>query len=173
MTIKQRWEAARERNATVVGERADRLMADTHYDWLRTRRARLTLVAGYVICLVLIAACYLALGSIAGILAVLLAIGVWVLLRLSVRTIADLPDDYLDERQAAMRNAAYVEAYQWLGGSVGTLASLGLVAFIVLGQDPDTWSLSITWDGAMAIFWVVLGLVLALPSLVLATRPRV
>lgn len=173
MTIKQRWTAARERNAAAVGERADRLMADTHYDWLRTRRARLALVAGYIACLVLIAVCYLALGSIAGILAVLLALGVWVLVRLSVRTIADLPEDYLDERQAALRNAAYVEAYQWLGGFVGILASAALVAFIVLGKDPDTWSVSITWDAAMAIFWVVLGLVLALPSLVLATHPRV
>jgi hypothetical protein len=90
-----------------------------------------------------------------------------------VRTIADLPEDYLDERQAALRNAAYVEAYQWLGGLVGLLASAGLLAFIVLGQDPDTWSLSITWDAAMAIFWVVLGLVLALPSMVLALRARV
>jgi hypothetical protein len=66
-----------------------------------------------------------------------------------------------------------VEAYRWLGGLVGLLASGALVSFIVLGQDPDTWTLSITWNAAMAIFWVVLGLVLALPSLVLALHPRV
>ena len=173
MTLKERWSAAKERNAAAVGERADRLMADTHYDWLRTRRARVALVVGYVLALAVVALCYLALGSVAGILAVVLAICVWVLLRLSVRTIADLPEQYLDERQAALRNEVYVEAYQWLGGIVGLLASAALVAFIVLGQDPDTWSISITWDAAMALFWVVLGLVLALPSLVLALRPRI
>jgi hypothetical protein len=123
--------------------------------------------------LALVAVCYLALGSFAGILAVLLAIGVWVLLRLSVRTIADLPEDYLDERQAALHNEVYVEAYQWLGGLVGLLASAAIIAFIMLGKDPDTWSVSITWNAAMAVFWVVLGLVLALPSLILALRPRI
>jgi hypothetical protein len=173
MNLKERWQASKERNAAAVEERADRLMADTHYDWLRTRQARVALVVAYAASLVLVAAAYLAVGSIAGILAVLLVIVVWVLLRLSVRTIADLPEDYLDERQAALRNAAYVEAYQWLGGLVGLLASAGLLAFIVLGEDPDTWSLSITWDAAMAIFWVVLGLVLALPSMVLALRARI
>jgi ABC-type transport system involved in cytochrome bd biosynthesis fused ATPase/permease subunit len=173
MNLKERWNASKERNAAAVGDRANRLMADTHYDWLRTRRARVALVVGYVACLGLVTVCYLAIGSIAGIVAVLLAICVWVLLRLSVRTIADLPEEYLDERQAALRNAAYVEAYQWLGGLMGLLASGALVAFIVLGQDPDTWSVGITWNAAMAIFWVVLGMVLALPSLVLALRSRI
>jgi hypothetical protein len=173
MNLKEWWQAGKERNAAAVGQRADRLMADTHYDGLRTRPARVALVVGYGASLVLVAVSYLALGSIAGILAVLLAIGVWVLLRLSVRTIVDLPEDYLDERQAALRNEVYVEAYQWLGGLVGLLASAALVAFIVLGRDPDTWSISITWNAAMAIFWVVLGLVLALPSLFLALRPRI
>jgi hypothetical protein len=173
MTFKGRWNAVKERNAASVGVRTERLMADTYYDRLRTREARIALVVGYLASLGLVAVCYLVLGSIAGILAVLVATAVWVLLRLSVRTIADLPEDYLDERQAALRNAAYVVAYQWLGGFVGLLASAALVAFVVLGQDPDTWSVSITWNAAMAIFWVVLGLVLALPSLVLALHPRV
>ena len=173
MTLKERWNTSKARNAEAVEKRAERLMADTHYDRLRTRPARIALVVGFVASLILVAVCYLALGTIAGILAVVLAIGVWVLLRLSVRTIADLPDEYLDERQAAIRNASYVQAYQWLGGLVGLLASGALLAFIVLGQDPDTWSVSITWNAAMAIFWVVLGLVLALPSMVLALNPRI
>lgn len=173
MNLKERWNASKERNAEAVAKRADVLMADTRYDRLRTRKARIGLVVAFVASLLLVAACYLVLGSIAGILAVVVAIGVWVLLRLSVRTIADLPDEYLDERQEALRNAAYVQAYQWLGSIVGVLASCALLAFIVLGQDPDTWSVSITWNGAMALFWVVLGLVLALPSLVLALNSRV
>lgn len=173
MTLKERWLASKERNATAVADRVDRVMADTHYDRLRTRGARIALVVGYVACLVLVAVCYLAVGSIAGLVAVVLALIVWALLRVSVRAIADLPEDYLDERQAALRNEAYFEAYRWLGGCMGILASGALLAFIVLGQDPDTWSVSITWNAAMAIFWIVMGLVLALPSLVLALHRRV
>lgn len=173
MTIKERWTASRQRNADAVATQADRIMANTRYDRLRTRGARIALVVGYLTCLALTAVSYLVIGSLAGLLAVLLAAVVWALLRVSVRTIADLPEDYLDERQAALRNAAYVEAYRWLGGFVGLLGSAALIAFIVLGQDPDTWSVSITWNAAMALFWVCLGLVLALPSLVLALHPRV
>ena len=158
MTIKERWTASRQRNADAVATQADRIMANTRYDRLRTRGARIALVVGYLTCLALTAVSYLVIGSLAGV---------------SVRTIADLPEDYLDERQAALRNAAYVEAYRWLGGFVGLLGSAALIAFIVLGQDPDTWSVSITWNAAMALFWVCLGLVLALPSLVLALHPRV
>ncbi|MDI1289428.1 MAG: hypothetical protein PSX37_05690 [bacterium] len=39
-----------------------------------------------------------------------------------------------------------------------------LVAFVVLGQDPGTWSVAMTWNAVIAAFRVVL----ALPSLVLA-----
>ena len=54
MTLKDLWAASKERNAAAVAANADKLMADTAYDRFRTRRARLTLVAGYLALLVLI-----------------------------------------------------------------------------------------------------------------------
>jgi hypothetical protein len=37
MTTKERWTASRQRNAEAVATQADRIMADTRYDRLRTR----------------------------------------------------------------------------------------------------------------------------------------
>ena len=50
-----------------------------------------------------------------------------------MRTIADLPDEYLDERQLAVRNASYVESYRYLGTAVALAATVGLIAFVVQG----------------------------------------
>ncbi|MFN5700431.1 MAG: hypothetical protein ACK47V_07355, partial [Betaproteobacteria bacterium] len=36
-------------------------------------------------------------------------------LRKAVRHVSDAPDELIDERQIAVRNAAYVGAYRWLG----------------------------------------------------------
>ena len=148
-------------------------MADTAYDRYRTRRARLLLVAGYLALLVLIPVAYLGVGQFAGLVVVMLTAGVWSLLRVSVRTIADLPDDYLDERQLAVRNASYVESYRYLGSAVALSATVGLIAFVVNGSDLDTWEITITWGMSMSVFWVFLGLALGLPSMVLALNDRV
>lgn len=173
MNLKEWWFESKERNAAAVEQRADRLMADTGYDWLRTRRWRTALVAAYAVSLVVVAVCFVALGDLAGLLALVAAGCLWGLLRLSVRTIADLPEDYLDERQAAVRNGSYVESYRWLAAFVGVLASAGLLAFIFLGQDPQVWHLRLSWGAVMAIFWVSLGLILALPSMIIALRARI
>ena len=173
MSLKDRWTASQERNAAAGAASAEKLMLDTRYDRLRTRRARLLLVGGYLGLLVLIPVAHLRLGQLAGLLVVLLTASLWALLRVSVRTIADLPDDYLDERQLAVRNASYVESYRYLGGAVALAATVGLIAFVVHGTDHDTWELTLTWEMAMAAFWVFLGLALALPSMVLAVNDTV
>lgn len=173
MTLKDRWAASKERNAAAVEASAERLMADTAYDRYRTRRARLLLVGGYLALLVLIPVAYLAVNQFAGLLVVLVTVGVWMLLRVSVRTIADLPDEYLDERQLAVRNASYVESYRYLGAAVALAGSAGLIAFIANGTEWDTWDITLTWEAAIATFWVFLGLALGLPSMVLALRDRV
>jgi len=46
------------------------------------------------------------------------------------------------------------------------------VAFIALGEDPDTWTVDLTWDWCMALFWTVMASALSLPSMVLAIRDR-
>lgn len=173
MTLKDRWAAGKERNAAAVAASADRLMADTTYDRYRTRRARLLLVTGYLALLVLIPVAYLGINQFVGLLVVIVGAGVWMLLRVSVRTIADLPDEYLDERQLAVRNASYVESYRYLAGAVSLAATVGLIAFIINGSEFDTWDVTLTWAGAMSAFWVFLGLALGLPSIILALNDRV
>ena len=43
-----------------------------------------------------------------------LAIGGYLQLRKAVRHVSDAPDELIDERQIAVRNAGYVGAYRWL-----------------------------------------------------------
>ena len=173
MTLKDRWAAGKERNAEAVAASAERLMADTSYDRYRTRRARVLLVTGYLALIVLIPVAYLAINQFVGLLVVIVTAGVWSLLRVSVRTIADLPDEYLDERQLAVRNGSYVESYGYLSGAVALAATIGMFAFIINGTDLDTWDITLTWEAAMSSFWVFLGLALGLPSMILALNDRV
>lgn len=162
----------KQKNEELVAERAARLMADTKFQWLRTRPARLTLAATMIALIVIIPITWTTLGSIAGIVAVGLATVVWWMLRISVREVADLPEEFLDERQVTVRNRIYVESYRWFAGLVVIVASAGLLAFIVLGQDPDTWQVSLSYDGVMGLFWMMEAAALSIPSIILALRDR-
>jgi hypothetical protein len=153
-----------------VEARARRALTDTRFARLRTRRARVGLVAAQIGSVVLTPVAWLVGGAIPGIIAVIAAVVVLALLRRSVRVVADLPEEYLDERQLALRNEMYVEAYRYLAGIVVVLASAGLIAFMVQADDADTWSVELTWNHVMAAFWVVQLLALALPSMAVALR---
>jgi len=163
---------AQQRNEEAVAANAERVLNDVTFAMFRTRRARLALVVGTSLLIVLMAPAWTLGGSIVGILTVVAATVAWWLLKLSVRDVADLPDRFLDERQLAVRNQVYVEAYRWFAGVTVILASAGLVAFIALGEDPDTWTVDLTWDWCMALFWTVMASALSLPSMVLAIRDR-
>jgi hypothetical protein len=173
MTLKERWAISKERNEAAVAASAERLMSDTRYDGFRTRRARLLLVGGYLALLVLVPVAYVGINQFVGLVVVLVGAGVWALLRVSVRTIADLPDEHLDERQLAVRNESYVESYRYLSGTVAVAGTVGLIAFIVNGTELDTWDVTLTWGAAISAFWVFLGLALGLPSMVLALKDKV
>lgn len=165
-----RWQHARDKNDAAVAQWADRVLTDTRFARLRTRRARVALVAAEIAMIFATALAWLALGAIAGILAVGLTLGVLYLLRRSVRVVADMPDHLLDERQLGLRNAMYVEAYRYLAALVVTMASAGLLAFVVRAGDDDTWSVDLTWNGVMAVFWVIQILALSLPTMAIALR---
>lgn len=165
-----RWRDAREKNDAAVAEWAERIFTDTRFARLRTRRARVALVVAEITMIVATPVAWIALGSIAGILAVVVTLGVLYLLRRSVRVVADMPDHLLDERQLALRNAVYVEAYRYLAALVVILASMGLVAFVAQADESDTWSVDLTWNGVMAVFWAIQTLALALPTVALALR---
>lgn len=108
---------------------------------------------------------------------VLLTAVAWWMLRLSVREIADLPEEYLDERQSTLRNRSYVEAYRWFGGAVMLLASIGLVVFVLNSGDFDTWTVELRFEQVMGMFWMLEAAALSIPSIVFALRdselPRV
>jgi hypothetical protein len=158
--------------AVVTQERVDRQLRDTRFNRLRGRHARRVLVGAMTATIALMPVAWLAGGSVWGIASVVLAAILWWALQVSVRTVADLPEEYLDERQERVRNQAYVEAYRILAAIAVLGSSAGLLAFIVLGQDPDTWTVTLSWNAVSAIFWVLTASSVALPSMVLAMRER-
>jgi len=163
---------ARERNAAALSARVDALMSDTRYARLRSRRARVILVVLLAVTLAAQPAVWYVGGIVIGLAAVLVAFALWVALRLSVRVIADLPDEYLDERQRALRNAAYLESYRVLGALVTVAVLAMLLGIVFAGDGGERVALTVTFTGVMGIFWLVEGAALALPSMVFALRDR-
>ncbi len=161
--------SARERNEKAVADMAETAMRDTRWDWMRTRGARLTIVGVMIAMLVAIPLSWIFWPSLAALGVIGLAAVVWWALRMSVRVIADLPEEYLDERQARVRDRAYVEAYRWFAGLTLAAATAALIWFVVASEN-DVVSIDLTWGIAMAIFWTFEGLALTLPSIVLALR---
>jgi hypothetical protein len=160
------------KNEQLVAERAERIMTDTRFQALRTRPARVGLAVTMIILCGVVPAAWILGGAIPGLLAVIVATVVWWMLRMSVRLVADLPEELLDERQATLRNRTYVESYRWFAGLVIVLASAGILAFIVVGEDPNTWSVALNYNTVMGIFWMLEAAALAIPSVVLALRDR-
>ena len=157
------------RNEQAVAEMADSVMRDTRFDWMRTRAARRSIVALMIAMLVAMPVAWMTLPSLAALGVVGLAAIVWWALRMSVRVVADLPEEFLDERQARVRDRAYVEAYRWFAGLTLIAATAALIWFVVASEN-DVVSVELTWGVAMATFWAFEGLALTLPSIVLALR---
>ncbi|MFN7149305.1 MAG: hypothetical protein ACK4V6_07470 [Microthrixaceae bacterium] len=160
---------ATQRNRAAVAQNAERLLADTNYDWLRTSRALLALVVMYVVSTVAMSVCWLAWGSIAGISSVVLWLSVFLLLRVAVRSQADLPDEMLDERMRSERDSVYVGAYRLVASTVSLGATAALIA-VEFGSGDG--SITFNFDSMSAVFWTLFSLVLGAPSLVLAISQR-
>ena len=102
---------------------------------------------------------------ITGMLALFVA---YILLRRLVQTAADLPDEQLDERERALRDRSYLQAYRLLGAA--TAASLVLAVVDDAGAVRDSvGEVVVAWDAVLGAL-LLLGLVL--PSAVLAVRQR-
>lgn len=168
MGIQSHWTRARAANRDAADRYADQIMRDTRWDGLRSRRARRALVVMFLALLALTGALYLSGLAAVGLVVLVLTIGTWVLLRLAVRTIADLPDEYLDERQATVRDQAYLQSYRVLAGVVAVALSLLLLWVIVVADTGDVATLIVSEDDVLGVLWVGLGLVLALPSIIVA-----
>ena len=163
-TWKERKDADRER-------KVDRVMSDRLFQWTRTTTMRRVLVVvAAVLCVALIPA-FAEGGTVIGIMVTVAAWAVWGLLRMSTRTVADLPDRFLDERQRALRNRAYRYAYLILGWIVAGLATVGLIGFIVVSEDEAT-TLTTTWPQSLGLVLSVTLLISLLPSMVVAWLDR-
>ena len=103
--------------------------------------------------------------SVAAVLVILAVIGGYSFLRVAVRSIADAPDELLDERQIAVRNTSFRYAYFILGYII-----LGLMLLMLLGPDLKLFQPEGN-DGSYIVI-AILFTCAALPSMVMAWRER-
>ena len=95
-----------------------------------------------------------------------MAISGFSLLRVSVRGIAEAPDELLDERQRAVRNSNYRYSYLILG-------YVFLAFLVVLSVGPETRPFGVGLEGDAGLVYISLLFTIAsLPSMVMAWRER-
>jgi hypothetical protein len=103
--------------------------------------------------------------SILAIYVVFVVLGGYSLLRISVRSIADAPDELLDERQVVVRNTSYRYAYYAMGYLI-----LGLLLLMFFGPQLQMFQ-SEGNDGSFLMI-AALFAYSSMPSMVMAWRER-
>lgn len=84
-----------ERKRAYVAQNAERVLADTSYNRLRSPGSLLALVIADVATTIAIPVCWLVWGPLAGVASIFPCVGAFLLLRVAVRSQADLPDEVL------------------------------------------------------------------------------
>ena len=103
--------------------------------------------------------------SATAIFVILAIVGGYSLLHISVRSIADAPDELLDERQIAVRNTSFRYAYFLLGCII-----MGLMVLMLFG--PELQMFQPEGNDGSYIVIATLFACAALPSMVMAWRER-
>ena len=103
--------------------------------------------------------------SVAAVFIILAVIGGYSLLRISVRSIADAPDELLDERQIKVRNTSFRYAYFVVGSII-----LSLMALIIFGPELQMFQPEGN-DGSYVLIAAMFACA-SLPSMVMAWRER-
>jgi hypothetical protein len=174
-TIAQLYGMASDPKSKKVAKNIDTVMNDTKWDGIRTARAQRILVVLGVISLVGAPTLFWFEDFVKpgiGILGVIPIFLIWWLLRISVRLVADAPDEYLDEFQVRQRDRTYLHSFRILAALVSALA-VPLMIFVIsmdyVSIDSiDYYEISLTFGQVNAIIWLILGLVILVPNLVLA-----
>lgn len=166
---------------TEKGTRALLTDENSKFKWLRFQRNRRVLVVLELLGLVLIAlgsyysSIKISLGisgeteilwfSLAAIVAIMLTLGSYSLLRIAVRGIADAPNELLDERQIQIRDSSYRLAYLGMGYLI-----LGLFLLMFYGPDLRLFES----EGNDGSFLVISSLFVfaSLPSMFIAWREK-
>jgi uncharacterized BrkB/YihY/UPF0761 family membrane protein len=126
------------------------LLNNKNFEWLRAQQNRRVLVVMHSIVMIMVG---------------LLVITGFSLLRVSVRGIAEAPDELLDERQRSVRNSNYRYSYLILGYIV-----VGFMALLAVG--PDVRPFGENPGDAGFIYIALLMTMASLPSMVLAWREK-
>lgn len=174
-TIAQLYGMASDPKSKKVAKNIDTVMNDTKWDGIRTARAQRILVVLGVISLVGAPTLFWFEDFIKpgiGILGVIPIFLIWWLLRISVRLVADAPDEYLDEFQVRQRDRTYLHSFRILAGLVSALA-VALMIFVIsmdyVSVDSiDYYEIFLTFGQVNSIIWLILGSVILVPNLVLA-----
>jgi len=170
MTLREQFDQVRRLNEDKARRNVDAVMRDRRYDRLRTPLARRLLVAAVLAGIVAIATVTLTVGMLAAQPLILATIAAFLLLRVSVRAVADLPEQFLDERQLTLRYQVHQSAYFVLGAVAMLVAGSGVVAYIAMTKDPGSDVVTLTDSHVNALFYVTTALVITLPTMILALR---
>ena len=139
---------------------------DTRFNYLRTRKSRRAMIAGLTLMTILVAlssALPSKVSSYVGTLGGLVLLSGYLLIRTSVRHIADSPDELLDERQIALRDRSYLHSYR----IISSIFALIIVAlFIRIDLSESAFEIA-DWWGTGAWFSLIM-LMAGLPSMVVA-----
>lgn len=157
-------------NEERVAEQAARALNDTKWDALRRPAARRFLAVASFVAVLANSTLYL-LGTFVGLIGLVLLFGTYLLLRVSVRSVADLPDRFLDERMRSLRSMAYYRAYMVVSAALTAIAVLLMVLWIAndLGTTrAEAIQLSLDWNTLQSIVWLILGTTMVTPSAVVA-----
>ena len=154
---------------------------DSKFRWLRPQRNRRVLVIILALGLILTSmgsywpslktnlnlsdGTSVVIFSVTAIFVVLALVGGYSFLRIAVRSIADAPDELLDERQIAVRNTSFRYAYFILGYII-----LALLILMIFGPELQMFQ-SEGNDGSYVVIATLFACA-ALPSMVMAWRER-
>jgi hypothetical protein len=154
---------------------------NSKYRWLRPQRNRRILVALMAVGLISVAmgsywptlktnlnlsdGTSLVVYSVTAIFVIFAVLGGYSLLRISVRSIADAPDELLDERQIKVRNTSFRYAYYAMGYVV-----LGLLSLMFFGPELQMFQPEGN-DGSYLVIATLFAFA-SMPSMVMAWRER-
>jgi hypothetical protein len=140
--------------------------SDTRFNFLRTRQSRRWMIGALTALTILVAlssALPTKASSYVGTLGGLLLLTGYLLIRTSVRHIADSPDELLDERQIALRDRSYLHSYRIISS---VFALLLIALFIRIDLSENVFEIS-DWWGTGTWFSLIM-LMAGLPSMVVA-----
>ena len=154
---------------------------NSKYKWLRLQRNRRILVTIFALGLIAVSLgsywptfktnlnlsgdVAVIIYSVSAVFVVFAVVVGYCLLRVSVRGIADAPDDLLDERQIKIRNTSFRYSYYLLG-----YITMGLIILLLFG--PGLRLFESEGNDASYLFIAVLFAFASLPSMILAWRER-